>query len=480
MKMSYFKISNFKSLCNIMVICGALGAGNNANCEQYTNGAQSESEKIRFTHPDPNDHPLVEDNTNENWSIHGQASYLFQQNDHFFSQYHSQNSLLNQNEGGGDKSYTFSATSFLGGRLWRGAEFYFNPEIFQGIPFNGQLVGLGGFQNGELQKGAFTSPVYYTARAFLRQTINLGGEEEFSVGGPNQIKGLVSTNRLVLSFGKLATLDYFDDNAYSHDPRTQFQNFALFSMGAYGYAADIKGFTYGGVAEWYQDDWIVKIARLALPTVPNTPQLDFSLSKDYADQIELTRFHHIAEQPGALRILWYRQNAFMASYQDAINARLNNSQAPEITENRKFGTTSWGYGLNLEQALNPMVGFFARWSWNPGNTETQTLDISQSLSGGFSIKGGNWSRPKDTVGVGYAIDRISGSEINYLKQGGMTAFIGDGNIDYKPETIFECNYNAELTNKTNLTIDYQKVTNPAYNSARGPIHILGLRLHFDF
>jgi hypothetical protein len=134
-------------------------------------------------------------------------------------------------DGGGDKSYTLSATAFLGTRLWKGAEIYWNPEMFEGAPFNKQLIGLGGFQNGELQKGSYAPLVYYTARAFIRQNINLDGETEQIISGPNQLAGLIHSNRLVLSYGKFATLDFFDHNLYSHDPRTQFQNFAIFSMG---------------------------------------------------------------------------------------------------------------------------------------------------------------------------------------------------------------------------------------------------------
>ena len=94
----------------------------------------------------------IEGNT-EQWSIHGQSTYIVQQKNNFNSPYYGQNSLLNKTEGAGGKSYTLSATAFLGARLWEGAEVYWNPEMFEGTPFNGQLVGLGGFQNGELQKG---------------------------------------------------------------------------------------------------------------------------------------------------------------------------------------------------------------------------------------------------------------------------------------------------------------------------------------
>lgn len=415
----------------------------------------------------------------EDWSFYCQATYFFQQKNNFNSTYFGQNTLLNQKEGGGDKSYTLSATAYVGKRLWNGGEFYLNPEIFQGMPFNGQLVGLGGFQNGELQKGAFESPVYYTARAFIRQTFDISGSQESYSSSPNRVKGMGRPNRLILSFGKLASLDYFDDNTYSHDPRTQFQNFSVFSMGAFGYAADSKGFTFGGVVEWYQDNWIFKGARLALPLVPNTPKLDYSLTKDYVDQIEVTKLHQVAGQQGAIRALAYRQLAYMANYQDSLNESSKNKSTPEIVENRKHGTSSWGYGFNFEQALNREIGVFGRWSWHPGTTETQTLDISKSISVGTSIKGTYWSKPDDTFGVGYAINSISSSEINYLKQGGMTAFIGDGNINYKPETVFESYYNTPLNKQTNLTFDFQKIANPAYNSSRGPINIWGLRLHFE-
>ena len=415
----------------------------------------------------------------EQWSIHGQSTYIVQQKNNFNAPYYAQNSLLNKSEGGGDKSYTVSATAFLGARLWEGGEIYYNPEMFEGTPFNGALVGLGGFQNGELQKGSFTPPVYYSARAFLRQTIGLGGGQEHTESAPNQLAGSVDKNRVVLSYGKFATLDFFDQNTYSHDPRTQFQNFALFSMGAYGYAADTKGFTYGAVAEWYQDDWILRTARLAMPTIPNTSELDCSLSKDYGNQLELTHEHTLWGLAGAVRALFYQQHAFMGNYQNAIALGLQTDTSPNLINVRQGAQNSWGYGLNMEQAINDDIGLFARWSWNPGQTETQTLDISRSLSGGITSKGAAWNRPNDAVGVGYAINGISTSEINYLQLGGMTAFIGDGALRYKNEQIVETYYSAHVYKNMFISADYQRIANPAYNSARGPVNFYGLRAHIE-
>jgi hypothetical protein len=415
----------------------------------------------------------------EQWSFHGQATYIAQQKNNFRSSYYGQNSLLNKSEGDGLKSYSLSATAFVGTRLWEGAEVYWNGEMFEGTPFSGQLTGLGGFYNGELQKGAFAPPIYYTARAFIRQTIGLGGGKESVESDANQLAGNIDKNRLVFTYGKFSTLDIFDDNIYSHDPRTQFQNFAIFSMGAYGYAADTKGYTYGAVVEWYHNDYILKFARLAMPTVPNTAELDYSLTENYGDQIELTRSHLLWGQPGAIRGLFYQQKAFMAGYQNAIILGQQTNSTPDITNVRQSATKSWGVGLNVEQAINDDIGVFGRFSWNPGTTETQTLDISQSISGGVSIKGSYWSRPNDTLGIGFAVNGISSSQIEYLQQGGMTAFIGDGALSYGSEQIFETYYNAKIYKDLYVTLDYQRISNPAYNSARGPVNIFGIRAHFE-
>ena len=431
------------------------------------------------------DEPIVDSTTplfgeTEQWSIHGQATYIAQQRNNFNSPYYGQNSLLNKTEGSAAMSYSLSATAFLGTRLWEGAEVYWNGEMFEGTPFDGTLTGLGGFYNGELQKGAYAPPIYYTVRAFIRQSFGLGGGQEHIKSEANQLAGNIDKNRIVVSYGKFTTLDFFDDNTYSHDPRTQFQNFAIFSMGAYGYAADTKGLTYGAVVEWYQNNYILKLARLAMPTVPNTAQLDYSLTKDYSNQVELTRSHELWGQPGAVRGLFYQQRAFMGNYQNAINqAQQTNTPPPDVFNVRQAGTNSWGYGLNAEQAISDAVGVFARWSWNPGTTETQTLDISKSISGGVSIKGNYWKRPDDTLGIGYAINGISSSQIAYLQQGGMTAFIGDGALSYRNEQVLETYYSAKVYRELYLSLDYQRIANPAYNSARGPLNIFGIRAHIE-
>ena len=58
--------------------------------------------------------------------------------------------------------------------------------------------------------------------------------------------------------------------------------------------------------------------------------------------------------------------------------------------------------------------------------------------------------------------------------------IGDGKLHYGEETILETYYNWRVREGINLAIDFQGVANPAYNRDRGPVAILGLRLHMEF
>ncbi len=417
----------------------------------------------------------------ENWSFHAQGTYIEQRKNNFYSPYSGPNSLMNQSQGDSNRAFTGSITAYLGTRLWTGAEAYYNTELFEGTPFSNALVGLGGFQNGELQKGIYIPAVIYSARAFVRQTVNLGGGEEWiEAGVNNQLAGAVDKNRLVFTFGKVASLDFFDSNTYSHDPRLHFLNFSTFSSAALGFAGDARGFTYGLISELYRENWIIRGGRLAMPTSPNIMQLDYTLSKDYIDQIEITRSHEWADQPGKLRAITFKQHAYMASYQDAITQGEINNGVPNILTSRIPNRSMFGYGLNAEQAINSDIGIFARWSWNNDQTETQTLDVGRSVNLGASIRGSQWGRAADTWGVAIAINAISDSEVQYLKKGGVTMFIGDGAIVYKPEQIQETYYSAKLIEGLYLSTDFQRIANPAYNASRGPVNVVSLRLHYEF
>src|SRR2546427_81823 len=99
----------------------------------------------------------------------------------------------------------------------------------------------------------------YHARLFLRQSFGLGGEPESIAAETHQLSGVQDSRRVVISVGNFSAADFFDDNAYSHDPRTQFLNWSLMANGAWDYPADARGYTNGIVSEWIEPAFALRV-----------------------------------------------------------------------------------------------------------------------------------------------------------------------------------------------------------------------------
>ena len=284
-----------------------------------------------------------------------------------------------------------------------------------------------------------------------------------------------------LTAGNLSAIDIFDDNAYAHDPRTQFLNWALITHGAYDFPADVRGYTWGAALEYFGDGWAVRAGRFLQPKQPNGQSLDWQAFKHYGDQVELERSHEIAGQPGKLRLLAFRARARMSRFRDALDLGAQTGTVPDINSVRTGTQTKSGLGVNLEQAISADAGVFARAMWADGQTETYAFtEIDRSLSGGVSLKGGSWGRAEDTVGVALARNGLSSARRDYLAAGGLGFFIGDGKLNYAPETILEAFYSWKATKAAWVSADWQYIRNPAYNADRGPVNVVTLRLHGEF
>ena len=412
----------------------------------------------------------------EEWSSRVQTTYVWQQNRPFNSPYASTNSL----DPAKNKSYTFSLTADLAFRPWQDGEIYFNPEIVQGVPFSG-LAGLGTFANGEATRAAGTTPKGYRQRLFLRQTWNHGGEKERQEAEWSQLAGEVDRNRFVLTVGNFSLMDVFDDNAYAKDSRTQFLNAANMTYGAFDYAADARGFGWGATGEWYADDWVLRFGRMTGPREPNMLPLDYRLFKHYGDQVELEHAHRLFDQPGKIRVIGWRNRAAMARFRDAINDGIARTATPDIFRVRNTEQIKRGTGINIEQAASDNLGFFLRAMKADGHTETLAFtEVDGSLSVGGALKGATWGRAMDTLGLAYARNTLSRDRRDYLAAGGLSFFIGDGALNYRPEQIVETYYSIGLAKGVALSLDYQHYRNPAYNADRGPVSIASARFHAEF
>ena len=416
-------------------------------------------------------------------NIHGQTTYINQRYNNFTSSYSGENSLSSSKS----MSYTWSGTLFFGARLAPNTDIYFNPEVVSGVPFS-DLVGLGGFSNGEATKAAGLNAKFYSARAFLRQTINQEGDKVVLENEANQITQTVSSNRVVVTAGQFSTLDIFDDSRYAKDPRIQFMNWGNMTYLAYDYAADARGYSTGLAGEWYLSNWVMRASRMLAPKSPNGRDLNWQIFNTYGDQIEVERQHNIADLPGKVSVLAYRNRMILARFQDATNYVVaNNAQGTQAINNvRTNYQYKTGVGINGEQALTKDLGIYGRAFTSDGHTETMSFtEADNSISVGMGLNGTSWSRPKDTVGISMMQNGLSSYRKNYLQSGGVSYFIGDyagpgQTISYRPERIGEVYYNATVIKNVLAGLNFQHINNPAYNAARGPVNILSFRIHAEF
>ena len=409
----------------------------------------------------------------ESWGLHVQATNVSQWHPAFNASYSGQNSL----NPASSSAETSDVTLFAGTRFW-GGELWINPEIDQGFGLSNTL-GMAGYPSGDAYKVGANAPYQRLPRLFYRKTINLGGEVKQVESGLNQLAGTQSADNVILTMGKFSVVDVFDTNAYAHDPRADFMNWSVVESGAFDYAADAWGYTYGASAEWTQSRWTFRGGVFALSKTPNSTKIDPTFNQhEYVGEVE--ERHRLFGHDGKLKLLAFVNDGLMGSYADALRLASQTNSTPDTALVRR-GNTNSGLALNLEQELTSDLGAFARASYNDGAEQAfDFTEINRSVAAGFSLKGGRWNRPGDTFGFAAVANGLSGAARDYFAAGGMGILIGDGALNYGLEKIVETYYSLQATRNFFVTFDYQYVTNPAYNQDRGPVNIYGMRLHFEF
>lgn len=413
----------------------------------------------------------------EDWSLHGQSTFISQGVPSFRNPYSGQNSLLpNQ------VRQTWSNTFYAGRRLWEGGEAYVNPEINQGFGLSG-ANGLAGLANGEATKAGFREPHFRLQRYFVRQTFGFGGEQEDVDDGQNTIAGKRDIDRLTVTAGKFGINDIFDDNKYSHDPRLHFFNLSLWEAAAYDFPANLAGYTQGLALDLNRKDWAVRAGVFQVPKQPNSDSLDYRIPRVGGGVIEFEGRFSLFDQAGKIRVGLYRNRGRTGSNREAVwlanaNPTLNADDAIVLTRRDRLKS---GIYINAEQAITDSIGLFARISRNDGRNEILSFtDADFSAAGGLRVMGNLWGRSGDVVGIGAAINGLSRSKATFLAVGGNGLLIGDGTLRYRPEQLAEAYYAAKLAENVTLTIDGQFIAHPGHNADRGPVPIVGARLHFEF
>lgn len=409
------------------------------------------------------------------WSAHVQATVIMQGMAPFRSPYSGPNSLVSAYE----LRTTATETLYFAAKLpWEGGLLVINPEVAGGRGV-GDVFGLGAPPNGEAVRVGNPQPTPYFARFLFQQTFELGGEWEKLADVFNQIPEPRYKNAIVFKIGKMPATDDFDDNTYSHDPRSQFMNWAMMYNGTWDYPANVRGYTYGADIEVSIWDYSLRYGIWAVAELANGAPLDphFLLANGQALEFE-RRWTILNDLPGIARFLAWMNRADMGAYGIALAEM---PVDPNITQTQAY-RVRWGVGLSWDQEIiKNELGIWGRLGYADGQTETWMFtEIDQTATIGMLLKGKSWGRPRDEVGLAFAIDGLSRAHRDYLAAGGIMWELGDGKLNYAPEMVVETYYNLQVKRGINVTLDLQGIANPGYNRDRGPVGFIALRTHFEY
>jgi high affinity Mn2+ porin len=415
--------------------------------------------------------------------ISGQANVVFQWHPRFPAKYSGPNSLTPWAQ----SATTHVLTFYTGYALTHTTEVFADAEYATGGGI-GSAFGLAGYTNLDSVRtveGVPLAKTPYLARLMLRQIIPLGGDgdgirverDEFDLATT------VPARRIEIRVGKFDLVDFFDTNTWGSDSHLQFLNWTVDNDGAYDYAANTRGYTDGGMLEYYDHWFSARFAAVLEPKVANGENLEANIAKARAQNLELeAEGSLIAHRRGAVRLLSYLNQANMGNYRKAIADYLDGqTPTPDIIATRRQGRHRYGFGLNFEQEITSQVGVFGRLGWSDGRNESfaYTEDDSTLELGGFAM-GASWHRRNDRAGVAFVTNGIVKAHQQYLALGGLGFLLGDGALTYGRETIFESFYTAHLWRGFFASGGLQHINNPGYNQVRGPVTVGTLRFHADF
>ncbi len=409
--------------------------------------------------------------------VSGQMNFVFQAHPPFHAAYSGDNSLSANYE----KATSRVLTLFTGVQVNQNTDLLFDIESSGGRGISNAL-GLAGFTNLDVVRNPALGSVPYLARAMVHRIIALGSERAEESRNALSLTTAVPLRRLEFRAGKLSTVDFFDANAVGSDSHLQFLNWTVDNNGAYDYAADTRGYTWGAIIEYHSPAWVARFGEMLMPKVANGMTLDWNVCRAGAENAELEFHPKVMGKQGTVRLLSYLNRANMGDYREAVQRFEAGGDARPIIENtRRQGRIKYGFGLNGEQPITASLRVFARWGWNEGRHESFAYtEVNDTAAVGADHSGTPWRRKQDKLGIAVVTNGISKDHQAYLRLGGRGFVLGDGSLSYGREGILETYYTAHLWRGVFASADLQYIRNPGYNNERGPVLVPGSRLHVDF
>ncbi len=428
--------------------------------------------------PDPQVESIFPHSKDGRFWISGQMNFIFQAHPGFPAKYSGRNSLSSHYE----KATSRVLTLYTGFRLNDSTEALFDLEESGGAGLSNTL-GVAGFPNLDVVRNPSLSKSPYVARVMIDRIISFSDQKIENERGVLSLFNELPARRLELRAGKFGIVDFFDENSVGSDSHLQFTNWAVDNNGAYDYAADTRGYTWGAIADYEDRNWGLRFGEALMPTVANGISFEWSLRKAHAENLEFELRHGlIPRKSGVVRLLGFSNHANMGVYREAVEQFEEGITAiPDITAHPFRSTQKYGFGINIEQSLTTDLVAFGRWGWNNGRTESYVYtEIDSTFLGGLGLYGRRWYRTQDRAGLAFVSNAISKDHQTYLADGGYGFILGDSGLNYGRENILETYYTAHVWRGIYVAPGFQHVENPGYNRDRGPVVIPTFRAHVEY
>ncbi len=415
------------------------------------------------------------------WYAGGQANIIFQANPPFHSPYEGTNSFV----GRGEYKTSLLGTLYLGARLNDSPRY--RTEMLLHLESSGgrglsQALGLAGFTNLDVVRNPSLGSKPYLARVQVHQTIALSEKMTEDVRTPFPLPTHTPEKRLELRVGKMSLPDFLDQNAVGSDSHLQFTNWTIDNQGAWDYAADTRGYTWGALAELDTLNYSARYVVATMPTVANGIDVDYALRRASGQNVELESRHPVfGKSHTTVRLLGFVNHANMGTYRVANRIALATGTTPDVVATRQQGTVKYGLEWNVEQELPHHVRAYTRLGWNEGQHESFAYtEVDQSLSGGADYSLVGHGRLNDRIGLAFVSNAIKRDHQRYLALGGLGFLLGDGRLNYARENIVETYYTAHTYRGLFLSVGGSAIFHPGYNQDRGPVLVPSVRTHVEF
>ena len=231
-------------------------------------------------------------------------------------------------------------------------------------------------------------------------------------------------HQLGMTFGILDATRYLDENAYANDEYTQFMNSALTN----GPNVFLPSYDVGAALQWDDGPWSLRAVLMDIGENNDGNNYSFyGVQAGYRVDTTLGTGHYRLVMAGASE-----------DFLDPTGTRLENRHSLLLSFDQQFG------------------GVFGGWLRLGWTADDAAVDYGALTSVGLDIKGTNWGRPADNIGLGYAL-------------------LNGGNLAIDSSHIAEAYYRWQLGEVFGLTADVQYMRDD-YKTGGGPRGwVFGLR-----